>query len=121
MEIKNSCELLLVSPCRAEVTHGQARGYCGVPHPGPSQDLSESSCPLTASELYCRMREPFCRTELIFLCSKVRMTVLYIDHLSACLIHVHLDVLILHECSYLNLICSIASVIGSLYVAATSL
>ena len=41
--------------CRAEVAHGQAWGYCGVPHPGPSQDPSESCCPLTAGQLYCRM------------------------------------------------------------------
>ena len=53
MEIENSREFLLVSPCRAEVAHGQAWGYCGVPHPGPPQDPAESSCLLTASELYC--------------------------------------------------------------------
>ena len=53
----------------AEVAHGQAQGYCVVPHPGPSQDPAESSCPLTAGALYCRMRETFGRTELIFLCS----------------------------------------------------
>ena len=37
MEIKNGCKFLLVSPCRAEVAHGQAWGYCGVPHPARIQ------------------------------------------------------------------------------------
>ena len=55
MEIKNSCKFLLVSPCRAEVAHGQAWGYCGVPDPGTFQDPAESCCPLTAGELYRRM------------------------------------------------------------------
>ena len=58
--IKNSCEFLLVSPCRAEVSHGQARDWSGVPQLDPCQAPAEGRCPLTDCMCYHSITSSSC-------------------------------------------------------------